>query len=301
MGLTRRDVLVAGSAGGTALASAFFSPGSAGAQDEAVELVERLTGRAPTVSDRLHLVMPAEFPTGYTVPMDLDIDSPMTEADHVRRIRVFAPQNPLLEVASFDFVPRRSVARVSTRIRLAEPQHVVAVAEMSDGTLLMTKTWVDVATNGCTEGQRRRTMTTPTPRVIVPSAAAKGEIIQVKTIISHQMETGLRHDSQGQVIPRKIINRFVCRYGGKWCSVSISTRPFRPTPSSNSICARRKAAGSSSSGKRTAAASIAWSTNSRSLEMAAIELQRRSSDGTRARCAAEQNRLNGRPRKTVHA
>lgn len=149
MGLTRRDVLMAGSIGSAALASAFFSPGSARAQDETMELVKRLTGRTATVSDRLHLVMPAVFPTGYTVPMDLDIDSPMTEDDHVRRIRVFAPRNPILEVASFNFVPQRSIARVSTRIRLAEPQYVVAVAEMSDGTLLMTKTWVDVATNGC--------------------------------------------------------------------------------------------------------------------------------------------------------
>jgi len=57
-------------------------------------------------------------------------------------------------------------------------------------------------------------VTIPTPRVVVPSAAAKGEIFQVKTIISHQMETGLRHDDQGEVIPRKIVNRFVCRYGG---------------------------------------------------------------------------------------
>ena len=39
-------------------------------------------------------------------------------------------------------------------------------------------------------------MTTSTPRVLVPSAAAKGEVIKVKTIISHQMETGLRHNSQ---------------------------------------------------------------------------------------------------------
>jgi sulfur-oxidizing protein SoxY len=150
MGLTRRDVLMAGSVGSAALASAFFSPPSASAQDETMELVERLTGQTATVSDRLHLVMPAVFPTGYTVPMDLDMDSPMTEDDHVRRIRVFAPQNPIIiEVASFNFVPQRSIARVSTRIRLAKPQYVVAVAEMSDGRLLMTKTWVDVATNGC--------------------------------------------------------------------------------------------------------------------------------------------------------
>jgi sulfur-oxidizing protein SoxY len=149
MGLTRRDVLMAGCVGSAALASPLFSPGRARAQDETMELVERLTGRTATMSDRLHLVMPAVFPTGYTVPMDLDIDSPMTEDDHVRRIRVFAPRNPLLEVAGFNFVPQHSIARVSTRIRLAEPQYVVAVAEMSDGTLLMTKTWVDVATNGC--------------------------------------------------------------------------------------------------------------------------------------------------------
>ena len=74
-------------------------------------------------------------------------------------------------------------------------------------------------------------MTISTPRVLVPSVAAKGEVIQVKTIISHQMETGLRHDNQGQVIPRKIINRFVCRYGGEVVfSVdlheAISANPF---------------------------------------------------------------------------
>jgi sulfur-oxidizing protein SoxY len=149
MGLTRRDVLMAGSIGSAALASACFLPGRARAQDETIKLVKRLTGQTPTISDRLRLVMPAAFPTGYTVPMNLDIDSPMTEDDYVRRIRVFAPKNPLLEVASFNFVPQRSIARVSTRIRLAEPQYVVAVAQMNDNTLLMAQTWVDVATNGC--------------------------------------------------------------------------------------------------------------------------------------------------------
>lgn len=149
MVVTRRDVLIAGCAGSAALASAFLRPRGARAQDETLEFVKRFAGKLATESDRLHLVMPAVFPTGYTVPMDLDIDSPMTEADHVRQIRVFAPQNPLVEVADFRFVPLRSVPRVSTRIRLAKPQYVVAVAEMSDGMLLMTKTWVDVATNGC--------------------------------------------------------------------------------------------------------------------------------------------------------
>jgi sulfur-oxidizing protein SoxY len=150
MSLTRRDVLIAaGYAGSAGFAGVVLSPQAAGASDAALELVKRLTGRTATESDRLHLTMPAVFPTGYTVPMSLDVDSPMTETDHVKQIRVFAPQNPIIEVASFHFVPQRSLARVSTRIRLAKPQYVVAVAEMNDGILLMTKTWVHVATNGC--------------------------------------------------------------------------------------------------------------------------------------------------------
>jgi len=55
-------------------------------------------------------------------------------------------------------------------------------------------------------------MVAPMPRVQVPSAATIGEIFQVKALISHQVETGLRHDSEGNVIPRRIITKFVCRY-----------------------------------------------------------------------------------------
>jgi sulfur-oxidizing protein SoxY len=152
MGITRREMLVAGGVGCVALANAWFSPGNGAEKaenDDTADFVARHMGRAATESDRVHLTMPATFPTGYTVPMDLKVDSPMTDDDHVKRITVFAPQNPLIDVASFNFVPGRSVPRVSTRIRLAEPQYVVAVAEMGDGTLLMAKTYVDVATDGC--------------------------------------------------------------------------------------------------------------------------------------------------------
>jgi sulfur-oxidizing protein SoxZ len=55
-------------------------------------------------------------------------------------------------------------------------------------------------------------MVAPMPRVQVPSTATIGEIFQVKALISHQMETGLRKDSEGNVIPRRIITKFVCRY-----------------------------------------------------------------------------------------
>lgn len=112
-------------------------------------LVERLTGKTPTPSDRVRLTMPKTFPNGYTVPLAFDVDSPMTDADHVRYVRVLAPKNPLIEVATFYFTPGRSRANVSTRIRLAKSQFVLAVAEMNDGELLIAKTWVDVASDGC--------------------------------------------------------------------------------------------------------------------------------------------------------
>jgi sulfur-oxidizing protein SoxY len=148
LGFTRRTVLTAAIAGTTGFVSAALAltpPPS----DDGAKLVEQLTGRTPIASDRLHLVIPQVFPNGYTVPLTLTIDSPMTEADHVRHASVLAPRNPLVEVATFHFAPQRSEPRVSTRIRLAEPQYVLAVAEMNDGTLLMTEAWIEVATNGC--------------------------------------------------------------------------------------------------------------------------------------------------------
>jgi sulfur-oxidizing protein SoxZ len=53
------------------------------------------------------------------------------------------------------------------------------------------------------------------PRLRVPTEAKKGEIIQIKTLVSHQMETGFRKDPNGKIIPREIINSFVCTFGGK--------------------------------------------------------------------------------------
>jgi len=147
---TRRAVLTAAAAAGGGLAGGvFISPLDASDSDDDVAIIKQLTGKTPVGSDRVHLVMPRTFPNGYTVPLSFEIDSPMTEADHVRQVRVLAPRNPLIEVARFYFVPRRSEPRVSARIRLAGPQDVLVVAEMNDGALLMTKTWVEVATNGC--------------------------------------------------------------------------------------------------------------------------------------------------------
>jgi sulfur-oxidizing protein SoxZ len=58
-------------------------------------------------------------------------------------------------------------------------------------------------------------MNTPLPRVNVPSTAVRNEIFQVRSLITHPMDTGLRQDEQGKIIPRKIIHTFTCRYNGE--------------------------------------------------------------------------------------
>jgi len=67
------------------------------------------------------------------------------------------------------------------------------------------------------------------PRVKVPKSAAKGEIVEIKTLISHKMETGLRKDKEGKVIPRKIINKFVCTFNGK----EVFSADWHPSVSAN--------------------------------------------------------------------
>jgi sulfur-oxidizing protein SoxZ len=69
------------------------------------------------------------------------------------------------------------------------------------------------------------------PRVKVPKSAAAGEAITIKTLISHQMESGQRKDKEGSVIPRSIINRFTCEFNGQSVidvkmEPAISTNPY---------------------------------------------------------------------------
>src|SRR3546814_1960775 len=74
-------------------------------------------------------------------------------------------------------------------------------------------------------------MATPKPRVKVPKSAAAGEVITIKTLINHSMESGQRKDKEGKVIPRQIINKFTCAFNGTpvfACDIdpAISANPY---------------------------------------------------------------------------
>jgi len=73
-------------------------------------------------------------------------------------------------------------------------------------------------------------MATPKPRIRAPKKASKGEVIEIKTLISHPMESGQRKDRKtGEIIPRKIINAFTCTYNGQ----EVFKADFHPAISAN--------------------------------------------------------------------
>ena len=72
----------------------------------------------------------------------------------------------------------------------------------------------------------------PVPRVRIPAQAKSGELLEIKTLISHEMESGQRKDAAGKTVPRKIINKFTAAFNGKtafeadWFQ-SISANPYQ--------------------------------------------------------------------------
>ena len=215
--ITRR-ALVRGVGAAAAAACAWPPPARASTSvDAAVDKL--LAGREPVEAPFLMIDLPSSFDYGTTIPLAVTVDSPMTETEHVQRVSVFAEGNPFPEVARVDFTPANGRASASTRIRLNEgTQEVVAVAELSDGRVWLARRSTKVAISGCaaesgvTEGYG---MPPPEPRVKLPATARRDEIIEISTMISHWMETGLRIDSAGRPIPRRIINRMVCARDGE--------------------------------------------------------------------------------------
>lgn len=114
--------------------------------------LQEFTGGAPLGAGRVRLEIAMLVENGNAVPVTVTVESPMTAADHVRRIAVFNERNPQRDVAVFTLGPRAGKASVSTRIRLATSQRLVAVAQLSDGSYWQDGADVIVTLAACIEG-----------------------------------------------------------------------------------------------------------------------------------------------------
>ena len=198
---------------------------------------------------KVKLDVPPLVENGNTVALTVTVESPMTAADYVKAIHVFNEKNPQPNVISAHLGPRAGRARDldphparrhadHRRHRRAERRLVLV---------------------GLGRRHRHARRLPGEPRLMaralinVPPKAKRGEIIEIKTLISHIMETGFRHDNVGQPIPRNIITSFICTYNGEEIFRADSIRRSPPIRSSPSTRSRPRAARSRSSGPATTA------------------------------------------------
>ena len=115
------------------------------------EAIRKVVGSARVNTGRVTLDLPPLSENGHAVPLAVSVESPMTAADHVRAVHIFTEKNPQPDVVSFHLGPRAGRANVATRIRLADTQTVVAIAELSDGSFWSASAAVVVTLAACLE------------------------------------------------------------------------------------------------------------------------------------------------------
>ena len=129
--LSRRSALIAGAG---AMSSLIVRPAMA-TSATMQSAINEFTGGAKVTPGRVTMDIPPLVENGNSVPLAITVDSPMTEKDFVKTIAVFNERNPQPNIGTFHLNPRSGRAFVSTRIRLGDSQMIVAVAQLSDGTL----------------------------------------------------------------------------------------------------------------------------------------------------------------------
>ena len=155
--VTRRSVLGSlVSLGAVAAAGVLTAPGPAAAQalgvQESVDsALKRVFGGRPLKdgSGLIKLDIPLIAENGAVVPVSVEVNSPMTLANHVKHVYIVADKNRIPIVTRVAFTPQAGQAYMGASMRLGETGDVRAIVEQSDGTLLQTKREVKVTVGGC--------------------------------------------------------------------------------------------------------------------------------------------------------
>ncbi|MCW5772675.1 MAG: thiosulfate oxidation carrier protein SoxY [Rhodospirillaceae bacterium] len=146
-GASRRRILAMGAVGGIVAA---LAPRLAVAKPaDVAAAIKKLYSDKPIAASKVKLDMPQIAENGNVVPVTITVESPMTADDYVKAVHLWSEGNPIPDVATFYFTPGCGKASCSTRMRMANTQFVVAVAETSKGELYTGKTEVKVTIGGC--------------------------------------------------------------------------------------------------------------------------------------------------------
>lgn len=144
---SRRDFLVLS---GAAIAALSLGAQSAWASTSEVDgLIKKAVGDVKITEGRITLDLPSIAENGMVVPLNFEVESPMTADSYVKSVHFYADGNPNPHVADYTFSPLIPKAAAQLRIRLAKTQNVVAVAVMSNGEVFTAKKEVKVTIGGC--------------------------------------------------------------------------------------------------------------------------------------------------------
>jgi sulfur-oxidizing protein SoxY len=114
--------------------------------------MRKVVGEAPVTKGKVKIDLPPLIENGNAVSLTVAVESPMTVEDHVKAIHVFTEKNPQPNVISVQLGPRAGRATFSSRIRLADSQKIIAIAQMSDGSFWSDEIEVIVTLAACLEG-----------------------------------------------------------------------------------------------------------------------------------------------------
>jgi sulfur-oxidizing protein SoxY len=142
--LTRRALLAA--------TAVLVTPARA-AEPELAAAVRAWAGNATPRDGRVAIDVAPLVENGNAVPVTVRVQSPMSAADHVSEIALFNERNPQRDVLRAHLSPVNGRAEVSTRIRLATSQQLVALARMSDGSVWQQRVDVLVTLAACIESE----------------------------------------------------------------------------------------------------------------------------------------------------
>lgn len=149
-GINRRMALALGGGGLAAALVGLRVQRAEAASGEVERLVAEFAGGAEPRQERIRLALPDVADNGNAVAVSVEVDSAMEGDDRVERIAIFSGGNPNPEVVEFAFTEMSGAAAVSTRMRMAQSQDVVAVARMADGQVFVDRRFVEVTVGGCT-------------------------------------------------------------------------------------------------------------------------------------------------------
>jgi len=129
--------------------TAVFPTISFAQSNQALDRINEITNGLGAIESDIWLDLPEIAENGNQVKVSFEMDSPMTETDHIKTVYILADGNPSPNVAKFSFTPEMGSCSATTRMRLSKTQNVYLLAANNNEQFFMTYAKVKVTIGGC--------------------------------------------------------------------------------------------------------------------------------------------------------